>query len=270
MHILYPDDPLEPHTPEPLYREEFAAARAAGLSVSIFSFEDFEHGRFRARPALPAREHVLYRGWMLTAARYARLVEQFREHAAEAVTSADEYCNAHHLPRWYPVIEEFTANTLIFSEDTDFVTALAEHRWPGYFVKDFVKSLSTRKGSLVANTSEIADVIAQLKKYRGEIEGGVCVRRREDYVANSERRYFVVQGAAYASDGEVPAIVAECARRVASPFFSIDVARRSDGELRVIEIGDGQVSDRKEWKAAQLIPLLQRLGEQLPLHSIGR
>jgi hypothetical protein len=31
------------------------------------------------------------------------------------------------------------------------------------------------------------------------------------------------------------------------PFISIDVAEREDGGMRLIEIGDGQVSDRKKW-----------------------
>jgi hypothetical protein len=31
------------------------------------------------------------------------------------------------------------------------------------------------------------------------------------------------------------------------PFISIDVAEREDGVLRLLEIGDGQVSDRKKW-----------------------
>jgi hypothetical protein len=33
----------------------------------------------------------------------------------------------------------------------------------------------------------------------------------------------------------------------ASPFFSVDVALREDGVARIVEIGDGQVSDLVGW-----------------------
>jgi hypothetical protein len=37
--------------------------------------------------------------------------------------------------------------------------------------------------------------------------------------------------------------VAYCAEAIASPFFSVDVARRADSIERIVDIGDGQVSD---------------------------
>ncbi len=47
---------------------------------------------------------------------------------------------------------------------------------------------------------------------------------------------------------EIPEIVGECAKRINSKFFSVDVIERADGEMRVVEIGDGQVSDlANEW-----------------------
>jgi hypothetical protein len=45
----------------------------------------------------------------------------------------------------------------------------------------------------------------------------------------------------------VPDLVRVCAERLTSQFFSVDVARRRDGTLRVVEIGDGQVSDLVGW-----------------------
>ena len=66
---------------------------------------------------------------------------------------------------------------------------------------------------------------------------------------DSERRYFVLLGVAYAAseDAAVPAIVQRCAQRLPSKFFSVDVAQRADGQLRVVEVGDGQVSDLVGW-----------------------
>jgi len=260
MRLLYPDDPLNQRKPDDLFAEEFDLARARGFEASIFSFEDFERGRFQPRPRPVPGEILIYRGWMLNLEGYTRLTQAIAEHAAKMVVSPDSYRAAHHLPSWYPLVKGYTAETLVFDEDADFVTALQGMNWPGYFVKDYVKSLSTGAGSLVRTPQEISRVVSQIRKYRGEVEGGVCVRRREDYVPGSERRYFVARVRAFSSKDDVPAAVVACAPLVSSPFFSIDTALRTDGVLRIVEVGDGQVSDRKEWPAHKLVEVLQHVG----------
>ena len=256
MRIFYPHDPLDSRRPDGLFLPECEAVRAKGFDVSLFSFEDFMRGRFEPLPRPRADEAVLYRGWMMNLGQYERLVQAFRSFGLRPIVSLESYRAAHHLPCWYPFVKDWTAETLIFDAETNFEVELAQMRWPGYFVKDYVKSLNTGPGSLVTHPDEIARVIAQLKKYRGEIEGGVCLRHPEEYLPGSERRYFVANGHAFSADGDVPDLVAACAARIPSPFFSVDVARRSDGVPRIVEIGDGQVSDRKEWQAQQLVELL--------------
>jgi len=259
MRILYPDDPLNQLSPDQLFLPEYELAQARGFAVSIFSFEEFELGRFKAKPRPAPGEAVLYRGWMLNLGDYTRLSQALEQISVRMLISPENYQATHHLPSWYPFLQDYTAETLVFAEDTDFADALAQTNWPGYFVKDYVKSLNTAEGSLVSSPTGIASVVAQLKKYRGEIEGGVCVRHQEDYKPGSERRYFVAAGEAFSADGEVPTVVALCAARISSPFFSIDVAERSDGVLRIIELGDGQVSDLKEWSPEQLVDVLKRI-----------
>ena len=184
---------------------------------------------------------------------YARLHEAISAVGGTPVTDVSSYTLCHHLPRWYPLLTEFTSETMTFSESDDIALALTEAGWKGCFLKDYVKSLSTDAGSLVHDLSTIPNVIAKMRKYRGQIEGGLCARRIEEYDASTERRYFVWNGVAHSDSGEVPQIVAEAASRVSSPFFSVDVAARRDGVLRIIELGDGQVSDRKHWSCDTLI-----------------
>jgi hypothetical protein len=116
-------------------------------------------------------------------------------------------------------------------------------------VKDYVKSLKTSIGSLIHDPMLIDRVVSELQSYRGDIEGGVCVRRVEDFLPDTEARYFVIAGKPFAPGGgrAVPDIVSDCAARIPSPFFSVDVVRRRDGVLRVVEVGDGQVSDLVGW-----------------------
>jgi hypothetical protein len=253
VRLIYPADTFSPKVVDDVYADEFAAAQAAELPVSIFNLEDFQGGTFRPRPSIQSGETVLYRGWMLTPTEYTRLFEAIVAAGGTPVTDVAAYTLCHHLPRWYPLLAEFTAETTTFSETDDIAAALTAQGWDGCFLKDYVKSLSTDGGSVIRDLSTIPAVIAKMLKYRGQIEGGLCARRLEDYDSSSERRYFVWQGQAHSDTGEVPHFVAEVANRVSSPLFSVDVARRSDGVLRVIELGDGQVSDRKHWSSHNLI-----------------
>jgi hypothetical protein len=157
----------------------------------------------------------------------------------------------HHLPNWYPLLADLTPETRVFPADADIAEELWALDWGAYFIKDYVKSLKTSRGAIVRGPSEASALIAEMLEYRGEIEGGICVRRVEDFIPDSERRYFVLRGVAYApsADASAPEIVSQCAERIPSKFFSVDVARRRDGILRVVEIGDGQVSDIVGWPA---------------------
>ena len=80
----------------------------------------------------------------------------------------------------------------------------------------------------------------------------------EEFVPDSEIRYFVIDGVAYSPSGsEPPEIVLEVARRIDSRFFSVDVTERTDGALRVVEIGDGQVSDLVGWSVDRLVEIFE-------------
>jgi hypothetical protein len=59
----------------------------------------------------------------------------------------------------------------------------------------------------------------------------------------------------YSASGPIPAIVLECAKRIRSRFFSVDVVQRSDGVFRVVEVGDGQVSDIVGWTPEELVSI---------------
>jgi hypothetical protein len=97
-----------------------------------------------------------------------------------------------------------------------------------------------------------------MRCFRGEIEGGFCVRRVENLLNDTERRYFIIDGVPHAATGDVPAIVHDCAKRLRSRFYSVDVAERAEGEVRVVEVGDGQVSDLVGWTPERFARMLVR------------
>lgn len=245
MRFLYPADSFSPKKVDEIYEEEYVAAREAGWPVSIFNFEDFQTGAFQTAPKIDESEVVLYRGWMLNGNDYQRLHNAIIKNGGVPVTSSENYLLCHHLPNWYPMLRDWTAETMFFSEGDDIACALSGAGWKDCFLKDYVKSLSTDGGSLVRDLSVIPSVIAKMKKYRGQIEGGLCARRVENYEPESERRYFVFQGRAFGDDEIAPQPVLDAAKVISSPFFAVDLARTTSGELRIVELGDGQVSDRK-------------------------
>jgi hypothetical protein len=192
---------------------------------------------------------------MLPLEQYAVLTQQLADRKAPVLTSVWNYRICHHLPGWYDQLKAHTPDTVFTDENADFAAALAHKTWAGYFVKDYVKSLSTGRGSSCSSTADIGNIVHDIRHYRGCIEGGVAIRELETFQPDTEERYFVFNGKAFSRDGEVPPLVETVSRQIDSPFFSVDTVLRSDGELRVVELGDGQVSDRKHWPVGTFLEI---------------
>lgn len=124
-------------------------------------------------------------------------------------------------------------------------------------MKDYVKSLTTQRGSIANSPEDIANVVALIEQYRGSVEGGVCIRKFEELLPETEERYFVLNGEPFARTGVVPTLVREIAAKIPSPFYSLDTVVATSGALRLIELGDGQVSDRKQWDAGRFAAMLK-------------
>jgi len=257
MHFVYPQSILTPSIPDEMFQEEADGLSDAGHSVSLINSERLETTTARIKPELPPEATVAYRGWMLNPNDYVHLVDSIIAVGGRPLTSTEAYLSTHYLPNWYHLIADLTPETVVLPLDSDWERSLTELGWPRFFVKDYVKSLKTSVGSFIDRPEQIKAVVAEMEKYRGTIEGGLCVRRVEDFVPETERRYFVLNHQPFAADpsAAVPQIVLNCAERIGSNLFSIDVIERSDGELRIVEIGDGQVSDLVGWSVERFVDI---------------
>jgi len=255
VRFLYPSAPFQIKVPDETYAAEHAVAIAAGLPVSLFSYEEFCAGGFHPFPAFSLGETICYRGSSLTLKDYQRLSESIRRAGAIPLTPPDDYKRCHYLPSWYPLLHNHTPKTLFFMETANVEAALREQGWTRCFLKDYVKSLSTHGGSFITSLDQIPEVIRKMKKYRGMIEGGLCAREMEDFVPETEQRYFVYKGKPHAAEGEIPDLVLLAAKLIKSPFFSVDIIQRKDGTPRIVELGDGQVSDLKSWPPEKFISI---------------
>jgi len=256
MRLLYPSDPFAPREVDAAYADEFAAASARGLACSLFSIESLADGVFQPRPGLAAGDVIVYRGWMMTGAEYQRLADAVARAGAAMLTAPANYLRCHQLPGWYASCADVTPRTELCRADADFDAVVTTLGWTAYFVKDYVKSLTTSRGSVARSADEIREIVALIEKYRGRIEGGICLREFEAFAVETEERYFAYRGQCYAREGDAPALVHQIAARIDAPFFSIDMARRNDGQWRLVEIGDGQVSDRKQWPVERFVDML--------------
>ena len=188
IHFLFPQAARDPRRPDEMFADQWDALTAAGFGASVCS--DALAAGAQALCDVPTGARVVYRGWMLKGGEYESLVRAVEGCGATAFTAPRDYLLAHHLPNWYPLLADLTPETRVFPADADLVAELRALGWGAYFVKDYVKSLKTGRGSVVREPAEIPALLAEMKEYRGEIEGGVCVRRVENFVPEAETRYF--------------------------------------------------------------------------------
>ena len=257
LHFLVPSDPFDPRKPDEIFRDQAAALQEHGFGVSLFSLEEVQAGNFKVRGPIPTGATVVYRGWMVTPYEYDKIVALVQSREAVPFTSPDQYLSCHYLPNWYPRLAEFTAETKVYHVGADMEAELKALGWGKFFLKDYVKSLNTSVGSVVSKPEDVHTVLSEMKKFRGTIEGGICVRRFESFLPGSEKRFFVIRGVPHGPSGSVPELVSSVAQRIASPFFAVDVAARDDGVHRVVEVGDGQVSDLRGWEPPAFAQLWQ-------------
>ncbi|KNC90444.1 ATP-grasp domain-containing protein [Trabulsiella odontotermitis] len=255
MQIIYPDDYSSQARPDETFAQEYFCAQQNGINCLLLASEAAAMGKYKFSGVIEPDIPVIWRGWMLNEDEYRQLARAVETRGGKMLESADEYLRNHHITGWYEHCKAFTPETVLTTPDADFDTLTRQLQWPAYFVKEYVKSLTTSRGSVAKNADEIREVLKLIAHYRGTIEGGVSVRRFESFVLDTERRYFVLNGKVFSADDVVPEQVEAIARCVNTPFYSIDVVKNTDGELRLIEIGDGQVSDVKEWDIEKFVAM---------------
>jgi hypothetical protein len=257
VRFLFPSDYFNTKKVDEAFLEQVSCLRSVGFETSTISLDALASGTSKISPLPDSGEKLIYRGWMITPDDYLQLANAVNNAGADFLISYDEYLATHYLPNWYPLIRDLTPETRFFSINDDLENALNGLGWNRFFIKDYVKSLKTSVGAMIDNPSAIETVVAEMQKFRGSIEGGFCVRQVEDFIVETEKRYFVVRGKPFAAlpNEAVPEIVEECAKRINSQFFSVDVIERRDGCKRIVEIGDGQVSDLVGWSAERFAKL---------------
>ncbi len=256
MRVLFPYNPLNEQEADGSFNEEYLLLKELGVECSLFDYDTLAFGELWPKPRIDEGDAVLYRGWMLNPETYKKLSSLVNKRGGKMLTTTADFIKSHHLPGWYDSVLEFTPETIFMENEEGIVSQAQKSGWGKFFVKDYVKSNYSERGSIANSPTEVQEIVGLIREHRGEIEGGIALRKVEELIEESEVRYFVFNGKPYSPNDTIPPLVIEIAARHKVPFYSVDVVQRADGELRLIEIGDGQVSDRKSWDAAVFCEVL--------------
>jgi ATP-grasp domain, R2K clade family 3 len=265
--LLVPADPLWPRRPDEHFAPEAAAARDAGLEVALV-----DHGALagggdveRAVATVAGSGTGVYRGWMLRSEQYSSFATALAARGVTLRTSSEQFKQAHELPGWYSSLAAVTPLSAwtIGYDRAGFDRVRVELGAGPAVLRDYVKSMKHywREAAFIPDLADgvaawqVASRFRQLRE--DDFVGGFVLRRFEQFTSAEVRTWWVngecgLIGAHPDTPNELPdsdvdiTSVAPVVAAMGLPFVTVDLARRGDGVWRVVELGDGQVSDRPD------------------------
>jgi hypothetical protein len=250
LNILLPSLPYQ-RVIDPMWQAEADEARRLGHTVCL---HDGEQHRLYQQPV--PTQPTLYRGWMLNEREYEQLAL-----LTPLLVSADLYNASHYATGWYDAIAPFTMPSVFTRADDAAQPVTALLRANGRcFVKGLTKSFGA--ASVVGSGDDLSTLLEQQAIAADEL---LFVRTFVDLADQAEERYFAVQGGVYGAAGSLfpPALQPVIAKLHTRWLYTIDVAYTRQGQPLIIEVGDGQVSDTKEWALTELYEtVFQRLAQR--------
>lgn len=210
---------------------------------------------------------IIYRGWILSPKAYVKLEDLVLAAGAKTLVSSAAYSRSQFAERWLNVFEDLTPRTTAYSYSTD--TDVIGQDYAGssnsYIVKGSSKSLKHDwNNSMFAKTgADVSRVVANFKEQVSEVEESfVLVRDFEDWVPGELRvwwiddRFVVDQhpnNNSFVDFGESFVIFLTDTVRplidlLDAGFVATDFVRDSSGSFRLVEVGNGQVSEAKDFK----------------------
>lgn len=277
VNFLFCNHPLYQRKADEDYEEEY---QAAGLDhpCALFSYEDLERGKLSLYGDRISGL-TIYRGWMMKPEMYAAFYSLLEEKGIVLINTPKEYEKYHTLPGWYSDFAEETAESVWESEGKpEHALSMAKSLAGPYIVKDYVKSRKHEWYDAcfiqdIADRENAEKIIRNFIARQGDsLVGGIVLRRfealkrtgfheRSGMPLSEEYRAFLYAGRImmidnyWAENGEGKISAEEklwiesIANRVKSNFATVDIARKEDGSLIIMELGDGQVSGLQQIKA---------------------
>ena len=274
INFLFCNHPLYCRKPDMDYETEYQEARL-NHPCALFSYEDLENGKL----SLYGEEILgltIYRGWMMKPEMYRTFYHLLEEKGIFLINSSEEYERYHTLPGWYEEFADMTVKSIWEDEgNVNSILEMSASLEGSYIVKDYVKSRKHEWHEAcyipnIADKENTSKVIHTFVERQGEaLVGGIVLRKFEKLKQigfheksgmpiSEEYRVFVYAGKVHIIDNywnndvevnfskEELAWMEGIAGKLQSNFVTVDLARKEDGTLIIMELGDGQVSGLQE------------------------
>lgn len=206
---------------------------------------------------------AVYRGWMLSSGRYAAFAAALADRGVALRTTAGQYRRAHELPGWYPALASVTPTSVWTAGDGRGGFDRARRRLGSgpAVLRDYTKSMKHywHEAMYIPDLNDAAAAWRVAGRFRqlreDEFTGGFVLRRFEQFAGAQARTWWVhgrcrLIGAHPDTPHDTPSTdldisgVAPLVAALRLPLVTVDMVRRGDGAWRIVELGDGQVSDR--------------------------
>lgn len=280
MKFVFCANPLNRREPDIDYQAEVCAVQKLGFEYVLINYEALvdENDVFKAVNRIAKQsdsELAIYRGWMLKPSLYNQLFNALSERGINLINNPIAYTHCHYLPESYSVIESFTPKSVWMrtSAKVDIELIIELLRPFGsepIVLKDFVKSRKHEwnEACYIPSASDckaVESVVRRFLELQGsELNEGLVFREyinfellaqhsKSGMPLTKEFRIFFLDGEPMYSvecweEGDYQKLIppiqyfSQLAKAVQSRFFTMDVAKRIDGDWMIIELGDGQVA----------------------------
>jgi len=282
MLVIFCADPLDSHEPDFMYSAEVAAVKSLGLDYGLINFEELIGGNpskaiQRIKPQVDTPG--IYRGWMLKPAQYEQLYSALLSRGIRLINDRTAYQHCHYLPDSYDIIAPYTPQSVWLKTDgqvamNDIMNSLSVFGDQPLIVKDYVKSQKHywNEACYIPNAADsvaVERVVRRFLELQGDdLNEGLVFRSFVEFEPLSthaksgmpltkEFRVFYLDGEAlsyveYWEQGDYQNLTPplekfdEVAKNIQSRFFTMDIAKRKNGDWMIVELGDGQVAGLPE------------------------
>lgn len=272
LGFLFNCDEKDRTKPDVEYEQEYEHLAVRKVRVFLFDYTEIEEGQEIQLPYTTEKVYLIYRGWMLNEFQYERLYHTLLEKNYELVVTPYQYRECHYLNYWYPKLENITAKSVYshgLASDKEIKEMLEKFDGKSVIVKDYVKSRKHEwyESCFIENASDVDNAMEVIHRFierqAEKFAGGLVLREYLDIVKtgvhfqshmpiSEEIRIYCYRSEpicfiSYWSGGMVQMdrsflnAIDRCAV-LESPFYTIDLAKKTDGTWVLIEVGDGQVS----------------------------
>lgn len=280
MNAIFCCDPGRPKSVDEAYEREANAAAELGIEYHLVDYEALVNEGDAARAVRRVSDQsdsttCVYRGWMLKPFQYRLLYETLGGKGIRLINDPVAYQHCHYLPESYSVIEGLTPRSVWLKTTGEFsieevMELLRRFGSSPVIVKDFVKSRKHEweEACFIPSASDRAVVERVVRRFvelqDEDLSEGLVFREfvhfqpltqhsKSGMPLTLEYRLFFLDGIPvywnqYWEEGDYgdlhPPVeqFQEVAARVGSRFFTMDVARKTDGKWMIVELGDGQVA----------------------------